>query len=253
MAHQKVEREMLEKQINVSGFRGALGSKSEITQLHDSFSVFQKIAGSPKYWQVARSELIAKVQQLGPFHGFFTLSCAEMRWIEVYVCILMDLGITGLEITHGKDGNWNGSDAEVLVIDSTLDKPLPIMDYLKEKKLCKNKTLMNYIFLITRIFDDRVKSFLKNIVMNSGENEPKFRYYNYRIEFQARGLPHVHGVLWLDIEWLIQWLENEWMKMNENNDKLNESNWWAHKEKEYKAGRVGFDLDVEIDREMVAK
>ena len=253
MAHQKVEREMLEKQINVSGLRGSLGTNSEVTQLHDSFSVFQKIAGSPKYWQVARSELIAKVQQLGPFHAFFTLSCAEMRWIEVYISVLRDLGITGLEITHGKDGNWNGLDAEVLVIDDTLDKALPILDYLKEKKLCKNKTLMNYIVLITRIFDDRVKSFLKNIVMKSGENEPNFRYYSYRIEFQARGLPHVHGVLWLDIEWLIDWLEKQWREMKNNDNKLSKSNWWENKENEYKAGKVGFNLDEEIDRKMVAK
>ena len=46
MAHQYVERNMLEKQINVSGFRGSLNSNSEITNLDDCFSVFQKIKGS---------------------------------------------------------------------------------------------------------------------------------------------------------------------------------------------------------------
>ena len=253
MAHQKVERDMIEKQINVSGYQGSLGSNSEITQLKDSFSIFQKIAGSPKYWQVARNELIAKVNQLGPFHCFFTLSCAEMRWIEVYVCILKNLGISGLEIIHGKDGDWNGSDEEVLVIDDTLDKPLPIMDYLKEKKMCKNSTLMNYIVLITRIFDDRVKSFLKNIIMTSGEGEPQFRYYSYRIEFQGRGLPHVHGVLWLCIEWLKKFLSEQWKEMYDNDTNLKKSNWWKNKENDYEKGRIEFDLDNDIDRKMVVK
>ena len=251
MAHQYVERNMLEKQINVSGFRGSLNSNSEITNLDDCFSVFQKIKGSPKYWQLARSELIAKVQQLGPFHVFFTLSCAEMRWIEVYVCILKNMGISGLEIRHGRDGNWDGSDAEVFVIDDTLEEPLPLMEYLKNKKMCKNATLMNYIMLITRIFDDRVKSFIKNIVMNSSGNEPSFSYYNYRIEFQARGLPHVHGVLWLDFNWLKHWLYQQWDKMEDK--KKEDHDWWRKKEEDFEKSKIQFDLDEKNDRDMVVK
>ena len=40
---------------------------------------------------------------------------------------------------------------------------------------------------------------MKNIVM--GDNNPmNVQYFNYRIEFQARGAGHTHGVLWLDLE-----------------------------------------------------
>ena len=100
------------------------------------------------------------------------------------------------------------------LITSGMDgKYLPLEEYLKKKKLCKSETLMNHIILVTRIFDDRVKSFLKNIVMKSGKNEPNFKYYSYRVEFQARGLPHIHGVLWLDIEWLKNWIYDQWIDM----------------------------------------
>ena len=116
--------------------------------------------------------------------------------------------------------------------------------------MCKNATLMNYIVLITRIFDDRVKSFLKNIVMTSGKDEPQFKYYSYRIEFQGRGLPHVHGVLWLYIKWLKDFLFRQWEEMKKN-DKT--SDWWKNKEDDYEKGRIEFDLDDNIDREMVVK
>ena len=34
-----------------------------------------------------------------------------------------------------------------------------------------------------------------------GKNNPmRVKYYTYRVEFQARGAGHIHGVLWLDMD-----------------------------------------------------
>ena len=188
MAHQFVEREMLQKQINVSGYKGRLGEDSKIRQLSDAFSVFQKIKGSPKFWQTKRNELTAKVQQLGPFHIFFTLSCAEKRWAEVYLTVLRELGIENLEIIHGRNGDWNGTDNDILINGK------PLWEYIKSRKdNTSNELLTNYIVLVTRIFQDRVKNFMSEIVMKKGPDEPHFKYYSFRVEFQARGLPHIHG------------------------------------------------------------
>ena len=189
MAHQYVEREMLQKQMTISGLKGALGSDGRIRQLNDSFSFFQKIPGSPKFWQVKRNELTARVQQLGPFHIFFTLSCAEKRWVEVYLCVLRSMGVDKLEVVYGKDGNWNGTDNDILVNGK------PFWEFLKSRKETDNDLIANYIVLVTRIFDDRVKNFMKTIVLNNGPDEPNFSYYTFRVEFQARGLPHIHGNL----------------------------------------------------------
>ena len=60
--------------------------------LNDVFSVFSKIKGTPKYWQVARNDLVAKVKQLGAFHIFFTFSCGEKRWAEVYLSLFKRRG-----------------------------------------------------------------------------------------------------------------------------------------------------------------
>lgn len=173
-----VERLGLEKQISISGMKGVAtdGMGEKKVTLRDPYDVFKKIKGTPRYWQTAKNELIAKVKQLGPFHVFFTFSCGEMRWSEVYLSILKRKGFK-VEIPS----DWNGDDADLLVEGKSLwsfvDEDLQISNH----ELFKDCT-----FLITRIFDARVKSFIKNLLMGSGKDKIPFSYYNYRIEFQVR-------------------------------------------------------------------
>ena len=82
MASSLVEQDQLERQINISGIKGLSGPSvngEKAVKLQDPYSVFKKLKGTPKYWQTAKYELIAKVKQLGPFHLFYTFSCGEMR------------------------------------------------------------------------------------------------------------------------------------------------------------------------------
>ena len=82
MASTFIEEEQLVKQVNISGMRGSSeqnASGETVVKLQDLYSVFKTLKGTPKYWQTAKYELIAKVKQLGPFHLFFTFSCGEMR------------------------------------------------------------------------------------------------------------------------------------------------------------------------------
>ena len=146
----------------------------------DKFDVFKKIKGSPKYWQVAKSDLVAKVRQLGPFHVFYTFSCGEMRWSEVFVCILKR---KGYKVTY--PDNWTGNDAEILVGEEEDE----LWEFVNEKmSQTKHELFKDYIFLITRLFDVRVRSFFQNILMAGGKENIPFRYYSYRVEFQARGM-----------------------------------------------------------------
>ena len=57
MAQHFVERTALESQISIAGQKGMIQNPLEKTkkvQLNDVFNVFQKIRGSPKYWETAR-------------------------------------------------------------------------------------------------------------------------------------------------------------------------------------------------------
>ena len=56
---------------------------------------------------------------------------------------------------------------------------------------------LDYTYLIARLFDARVKSFIENILLGRGEGKISIYQYSYRVEFQARGLPHIHGICWI--------------------------------------------------------
>ena len=156
------------------------------------FEVFKKVKGTPKYWQLARNELVAKIKQLGPFHIFYTFSCGEIRWPEIYLTLLRE---KGYKVEYPED--YDGNDAELIV------EGIPLWKYINEVMSQRKHELFDEnIFLLTRMFDERVKSFMKEIILANGQNQVKFRYYSYRVEFQARGMPHIHGVAWICEEFL---------------------------------------------------
>ena len=196
MAQQFIERRALERQMDISGQRGVVqkDGNSVNVSLKDPFSIFAQIKGTPKYWQKARNELIAKVKVLGPFQVFFTLSCAEMRWSEIFVAVLRR---KGYKVEYKEDAKgWNGSDDTIIVNGKKL------WEFVDSMAESKHELLKDHVFLITRMFDERVKSFIKNLLMGKGSDSLHIMFYTYRIEMQDRGLPHVHGVAWIDPEWL---------------------------------------------------
>ena len=78
-----------------------------IYSLSDPYSVLENVKNTPKYWQKARYELIARLENLGPFTFFFTLSCADLRWPENFSALLKDVVVsydaTNDEITFQKN------------------------------------------------------------------------------------------------------------------------------------------------------
>ena len=185
MAQQLTEQLALENQMSVAGLRGVKKQDGNAVKVHlkDPFSIFKNIKGTPKYWQAARNDLIAMVKNLGPFHIFFTLSCGEMNWSEVFVAILRRKNFKVDYIEDDK--GWSGNDDDIIVHhDKGTDK---LNDFLEKMDCTKNQLLKDNVFLITRMFDDRVKSFIKNILMGPGKDKVPLKYYSYRIEIQARG------------------------------------------------------------------
>ena len=81
---------------------------------------------------------------------------------------------------------------------SCKEKPAkkPLEDFLKEdadEKL--HEYIRQNVMLATRFFNDRLRKFLNIIVQ--GNNSPLcVDNLSYKIEFQGRGAPHAHGVIW---------------------------------------------------------
>ena len=82
------------------------------------------------------------------------------------------------------------------------EETMSLQEYLVDKTFCndtKHAQIKKNVLTATRNFDNRVKEFMKHIVM-AKENPMNTKLFNYRVEFQARGAAHVHGVLWMDFD-----------------------------------------------------
>ena len=88
-----IEKKQLQSNANISFSRGKKTKNEEggtEYTLNDPFTVFENMKNTPKYWQKYKYEMIAKLENLGPFQWFFTLSCADRRWDENFSSLLED-------------------------------------------------------------------------------------------------------------------------------------------------------------------
>jgi hypothetical protein len=87
------------------------GNKSLKTE--DPYSVLEDIKQTPRYWRKAKYEMLARLDNLGPFHFFFALSCADLRWDENFGAILRQKeGIT-LKYCMVEDGEAMSTSEEM--------------------------------------------------------------------------------------------------------------------------------------------
>ena len=181
-----IEQKQLFRNISVQFQKGKIQETSsglKAFNLEEAFSVFDNIKGTPKYWRKAKKELYARLDNFGPFQFFFTLSCAEMRWPEIFTTFLHD---------HQVEYRQELGKTNVYIDNELLD------DFLSNN-IDKYKYIKENIVYVTILFNNRVQNFIKHIML--GKNNPMaVKYYSYKTEFQARGAPHIHGVIWVDFD-----------------------------------------------------
>ena len=159
---------------------------------HDAWSVLKSVPNSPKYWRDKKRETIAMMDNHGPFHWFYTLSCADKRW-EPCIAAICSSFPEVKEIIYYTNPN------KIMIKLKKQEEQVTIEDFIETIDQSKHDLLRKSVQDVTRYFDHRVKAFMKNIVMS--ENNPmEAILYTYRIEFQKRGHPHAHGCIWIDID-----------------------------------------------------
>ena len=194
-----IEKKQLMSKANISFMRGkkSLGNEGKAQyDLEDAFTTFEGVTNTPKYWQKVKYDMIAKLENIGPFHIFFTLSCGDARYDENFSTILEQMGY---EIHYTRDrANKNTETIVVNKDDRKIQKPLEA--FLREDiDDSLHEMIRTNVLTATRNFQRRVETFEKEIMM--GENNPmKIKYISYRVEFQGRGAAHIHGTLWLDLK-----------------------------------------------------
>jgi hypothetical protein len=136
--------------------------------LQDQAYLFlRQIPGSPPYWQKFMYEVVAMVEQLGIPTWFLTLSCADLRWPELFQIIAKTKG------------------------NNITDEEVECLSYHERRPMLN----LNPV-IVAKHFQYRVETFFREVLMTNANPIGKIIYYALRIEFQMRGSSHLHALIW---------------------------------------------------------
>ena len=192
-----LEQKQISNNINLAGIRGKKTTRADgsvMYSLDDEYTVLENMKNTPRYWRKAKYEMLAKLDNFGPFHIFFTLSCADRRWEENFAAILLE---RGFEVRYSCCKSKEDFKVSIEARQQGTDWK-PLMQFIKEDMdESEHDLIRGNVITATRYYHHRVKAFISNIVLNKS-NPLHVRFYTYKVEFQQRGAAHVHGTLWLD-------------------------------------------------------
>ena len=215
-----IEKKQIEGRKGIAFKRGLSSTSDDGTtsySLDDPYSVLDNVKNTPRYWQKTRYELMARLENLGAFTFFFTLSCADMRWPENFTALLQGHTFTYEEINYKE---------EVFVGEG--EKKEPLSEFLS-RNASKHTFIQKNLLNATVTFHQRVKMFVKHIIMSTG-NPMCIKYNSYKVEFALRGAGHIHGILWVDWDNFI-FPQSEEEEMNDGNNMEKETEYNEDPEK----------------------
>ncbi|XP_076838347.1 uncharacterized protein LOC143483367 [Brachyhypopomus gauderio] len=144
-----------------------LQDKHEVDRLirnKDATRFMQPLRGTPAYWEKTLRDLFAMLRQLGTPTFFCTFSAAEMRWPEV---------IQTIKAQQNEQVNFSEMDW-VTKCEALRSNPVTAM----------------------RMFDKRVNALLRHLLLSPAQPIGEVLDYFFRVEYQARGSPHIHLLAW---------------------------------------------------------
>ena len=140
--------------------------------------------------------MIARLENLGPFQWFFTLSCADKNWDENFSSLIRERDI---EIEYEVSETTGSDDTFVIFLQDGLKKKVSLRKYLEDEvDESHHELIRTNVLNATRNFQRRVDAFIKEIIFGSN-NPMKIKHLSYKVEFQGWGAGHIHGVLWTNL------------------------------------------------------
>ena len=128
----------------------------------------KNIRGSPPYYQRTFYDLLAMIRQLGTPTWFFTLSVADLKWPDMIQTIARQYGV-----------HYTDDEVAALSFDD------------------KSNWLKHNPVTAARHFHYRLNTLFQDFLRSTGKPLGEITDYAIRIEFQARGSPHAHCVIWV--------------------------------------------------------
>ena len=136
----------------------------------EGYRFMKQIRGTPAFWEKSKRDLFAMIRQLGIPIFFVTFSAADRRWKDIDNAILVSQGKQPMTEEQHKNMTW--------------------------EQHCE--IIMSNPVSAARIFEKRVHAFIKDVIMSEANPIGKVQDYFYRTEFQQRGWPHIHMVVWVE-------------------------------------------------------
>ena len=146
------------------------GAIENLIHHDEGFQFLKALRGSPPYFEKAKKDLFAMIRQLGPASLFCSFSSAETQWIHL-------LRILGELVDHKQYTNTD----------------LENMNWNEKCRLIQSNPVT-----YARHFDYQVSQFLTNFLLKGAQPLGKISDWFYRVEYQQRGSPHIHMLIWLD-------------------------------------------------------
>ena len=153
-----------------------------------NFSVFKNMRGTAPYFEAAKKNCMATIRQKGAPTHFVTLSAAEYQWGGLLKSVYETVHKT--VATDEIIENMSAGEKNKLITENVVQTTLHFqkrVDKLMQK-------IIEPGYLDENTSTDEVMS---EDIKEDRDQEKSCPCYFYRIEFQARGAPHVHGLLWL--------------------------------------------------------
>ena len=143
--------------------------RNNIVKLDEGYYIFRTICTSPAYFDAKKKHVMAMVRQLGIPTLFVSLSAADTKRDN----LLISLGKPLI--------NKNFSQVD--------------LDTLEWEDKCD--LISKHLTACARFFNNCVNKFFKHILQSPYSPFGKMEDFFYHVEFQLRGSPHIHALLWI--------------------------------------------------------
>ena len=145
-------------------------NKDKLVKLDEGYYIFRQLRNLPAYLEASKKDIFAMIRQFSLPTWFMSLSAADTRWTDL-LRMLAKLN-DGIEYS---------------------EKEIDKMIWQEKTKLVQKDPVT-----CSRYFDHRVQEFLNTILKSDCEPIGKVKDYCYRVEFQQRGSPHIHMLVWIE-------------------------------------------------------
>ena len=141
---------------------------ADMIQNDFAYSFLKHVRGSPAYYQTLLYDILAMIRQLGIPTWFLTLSAADMQWPDVIQNIAKQYG--------------------TILTDSDVEN----MSFEERSKWLRQNPVT-----AARHFHYRLNTFFQMYLKSNAHPLGEMVDYAIGIEFQARGSPHAHSIVWI--------------------------------------------------------